>query len=95
MFEKLRQKMRTQGMHGIPRGPRKATSKNPFGLTARELEILACLANGLSNNSIAGQLSLSSRTVEHHIESIFHKMQVRSRAEAVARAVKDNLVLSS
>ena len=93
-MEKLKQKMRAQGMRGIPRGPRPATRENPFGLTARELEVLASLVEGFSNNAIAKKLSLSTRTVEHHIASILQKMQVRSRSEAVALALKENLLLS-
>jgi DNA-binding CsgD family transcriptional regulator/tetratricopeptide (TPR) repeat protein len=92
--EKLKQQMRTQGMRGIPRGPRPATRENPFGLTARELEVLASLIQGLSNNAIAKRLSLSIRTVEHHIASILQKMQVGSRNEAVALALKENLLPS-
>jgi DNA-binding CsgD family transcriptional regulator/tetratricopeptide (TPR) repeat protein len=90
--EKLKQKMRAQGVHGIPRGPRSATRENPFGLTARELEVLASLVEGLSNNAIAKRLSLSTRTVEHHIAAILQKMQVQSRNEAIALARKENLL---
>jgi len=88
----LRQKMRAQGIRGIPRGPRPATRENPFGLTNREMEILACLAEGLSNNAIAEKVTLSTRTVEHHITSILQKMNVQSRNEAVAQAIKAELV---
>jgi len=92
--EKLKQQMRAEGIRGIPRGPRPRTRENPFGLTARELEVLAALVQGLSNNAIAKKLSLSTRTVEHHIASILQKMQVQSRNEAVALALKDNLLPS-
>ncbi len=92
--EKLKQQMRAQGIRGIPRGPRPATRENPFGLTAREVEVLASLVKGLSNNAIAKKLSLSTRTVEHHIASILQKMQVQSRSEAVALALKENLLPS-
>ena len=93
-LEKFKQLMRSQGMRGIPRGPRPATRENPFGLTAREMEVLACLVQGLSNNAIAKKLSLSTRTVEHHIASILLKMDVQSRSEAVGLALKDKLFLS-
>jgi DNA-binding NarL/FixJ family response regulator len=89
---KLKEKMRAQGMHGIPRGPRPVTRENPFGLTAREVEVLASLVKGLNNKAIAERLSLSTRTVEHHIASILQKMEVGSRNEAVALALKEKLL---
>jgi DNA-binding CsgD family transcriptional regulator len=91
-MEKLKQEMRSQGMRGIPRGPRPATRENPYGLTAREMEVLARLVEGLNNNAIAKKLTLSTRTVEHHIASILQKMDVTSRSEAVALALKENLL---
>src|SRR5262249_55089424 len=42
----LRQRMRGAGVRRIPRGPRATTRQNPFGLTAREMEILGCLTKG-------------------------------------------------
>jgi two-component system response regulator DegU len=47
----------------------------------------------LNNQAIAKKLTLSTRTVEHHITSILQKMQVQSRNEAVALALKENLLL--
>jgi len=93
IIEILKRQMRAQGIH-IPRGPRPATRENPFGLTAREMEVLSCLAESLSNNAIAKKLSISTRTAEHHIASILQKMGVGSRAEAVALALKENLLPS-
>lgn len=90
IIEKLKRQMQAQGIR-IPRGPRPATRENRFGLTSREMEVLGCLVNGLNNNAIADRLSLSIRTVEHHIASILRKMEVGSRNEAAARALKDNL----
>jgi DNA-binding NarL/FixJ family response regulator len=82
----LRRAMRTRGVRGIPRGPRAATRSNPAGLTARELEVLALLAEGLPNAGIAGRLFLSPKTVDHHISAVLRKLGVRSRTEAVAAA---------
>jgi DNA-binding CsgD family transcriptional regulator/tetratricopeptide (TPR) repeat protein len=92
--EKLKQKMRSQGKRGIPRGPRAATREHPFGLTAREMAVLECLTKSPSNNAIAKKLSLSTRTVEHHIASILKKMQVQSRNEAIVLALKAHLLPS-
>jgi DNA-binding CsgD family transcriptional regulator len=92
IIEILKRQMRARGIR-IPRGPRPATRENPFGLTAREVEVLSCLIEGLSNNAIGKKLSLSTRTVEHHIASILQKMQVQSRSEAVALALKEKLIV--
>jgi ATP/maltotriose-dependent transcriptional regulator MalT len=82
----LRRAMRARGVRGIPRGPRAATRSNPAGLTARELEVLALLAEGLPNAGIAGRLFLSPKTVDHHISAVLAKLSVRSRTEAVVAA---------
>lgn len=82
----LRSEMRAQGIRGIPRGPRAATKRNPAGLTARELEVLALVAEGLQNAGIARRLFVSPKTIDHQISSILAKLNVRTRAEAVAAA---------
>lgn len=57
-------------------------------LTARELEVLQLLARGLSNRTIADELYVSDRTVQAHLTSIFAKMGVTSRLEAVLTAIR-------
>jgi DNA-binding NarL/FixJ family response regulator len=60
---------------------------DPFPeLTVREREILALLATGMSNSKIAGRLGLSPKTVANHLSSIFTKLQVADRAQAILRA---------
>ena len=79
-------RLRALGARDIPRGPRPTTRNNPAELTARELEILQLLYEGLRNATIAERLFLSERTVENHVSSILRKLGARSRAEAVADA---------
>ena len=68
-------------------GKRARNSALPFpALTCREREVLALVAHGLDNRSIARKLVLSEKTVRNHITHILDKLQVTSRAEAVARA---------
>ena len=81
----LRQ-LRERGARGVPRGPRPSTRENPAGLTAREQEVLALLAQGLRNADAAKQLVVSRRTVDHHVAAILRKLNVGSRGEAVAAA---------
>jgi DNA-binding NarL/FixJ family response regulator len=61
-------------------------------LTAREREVLALMAAGGSNRTIAGKLGLSPKTVNRHVENIFGKLGVSSRAAAVAKALKTNTI---
>ena len=56
-------------------------------LTPRELEVLGAIMEGFTNKTIARQLDISLHTVKYHVESIFRKLGVRSRAEAVAKAL--------
>jgi RNA polymerase sigma factor (sigma-70 family) len=62
------------------------------GLTPREREVLSLLAEGLTQNEIADRLVISPKTVATHIQRILGKLDVRSRAEAVARAYRLGLV---
>ena len=61
-------------------------------LTARELEILQLIAKGISNKEIAGELSISSRTVKSHMVDIFRKLNVSSRTEAVITSLRSGLI---
>ena len=81
-------RLRELGARGVPRGPRSATRANPAGLTARELEIVGLLVAGRRNAEIAAGLFLSPKTVEHHVGSIFAKLDVRARSEVAAAAAR-------
>ncbi len=63
-------------------------------LTARELEVLRLVVQGVRNGEIGQRLSISIKTVETHLTSIYGKLGVQSRAEAIALAQKRGLLLS-
>jgi ATP/maltotriose-dependent transcriptional regulator MalT len=65
---------------------------SPFGLTARELEVLRLLAQGLSDAQIAEHLVISPRTVNRHITSLYSKLGVSSRAAATHYAIEHHLL---
>jgi len=86
--EKLKMEMRSSGIKKIPRGLRRSTKINPAQLTNRELEVLQLLRKGIQNKEIANALFISAKTVDHHISSILFKLDVKSRATAVAEAAR-------
>jgi DNA-binding NarL/FixJ family response regulator len=70
--------------------PRRARA--PTTLTDRELEVLRLLAAGRSNKEIARGLVISENTARHHLESVYAKLEVRTRTGAVMRALERGLL---
>jgi DNA-binding NarL/FixJ family response regulator len=67
-------------------------SKPDALLTARENDVLSQLCKGQSYRMIADSLSISEETVRRHLKSIYRKLEVHSKSEAVAKALKEKLV---
>ncbi len=84
--------LRERGLQGLSRGPRTATTRTPYGLTARQLEVLVLLAAGHRNSEIAATMVLSERTVEHHVSAVLSKLGVETRAQAAHVATRDGIV---
>lgn len=61
-------------------------------LSDRELEVLKLMTQGLNNKEIAEQMTLSPHTVKAHLCSIFHKLNVTGRVQAVIAAIKFKLI---
>jgi DNA-binding CsgD family transcriptional regulator len=80
-------RMRDLGLR-VPLGPRETTRANPAGLTARQLEVLALLVEGLTNAEIADRLVVSPRTAEHHVAAVLTKLGATTRREAALRAAE-------
>jgi DNA-binding CsgD family transcriptional regulator len=84
--------MRDRGVRDLRQGPRASTRENPAGLTARELDVVALLSEGLRNAQIADRLVVSRKTVDHHVSAILGKLGVSTRTEAAAEAVRLGIV---
>jgi len=72
--------------------PAASTEELSEALTAREREVLNLLGHGLSNKLIAGELHISEHTVKFHISSLYAKLEVNNRAEAVSRGARHGLI---
>ncbi len=68
--------------------------KPPDGLSGRECEVLALVADGHSNRQIGETLFISDRTVARHLTNIFHKIGVTSRTQAARYAIDHGLTVT-
>ena len=66
--------------------------KNLYGLTEREMEVLALIVDGLTNPQIADKLVITISTTKTHVHSILQKLYVNSRSKAISMAMKEGLV---
>jgi DNA-binding CsgD family transcriptional regulator len=76
------------------RGPYQASRSHPLGLTRKEVQVLALLAEGASNVEIAERLSRSRRTIEHHVSAVLAKLNAGNRLEAVLRAMAEPWIVN-
>jgi DNA-binding CsgD family transcriptional regulator/tetratricopeptide (TPR) repeat protein len=81
----VRRELAARGLP-VPRGPRRTSRDNPAGLTGREVDVLRLIVEGLSDAEIASRLTLSERTVGHHVSAVLRKFGVPSRSKAAAVA---------
>lgn len=61
-------------------------------LSARELEVVQLIANGLSNKLIADALRISSHTAKFHVANVCHKLGAGTRTEAAVQAIKQGII---
>ncbi len=90
---RARRELRAVGVR-VPRGRSATTRAHLAGLTSRQAEVLALLADGLSNAEIADRLFISPRTVENHVTAVLMKLDVADRRAAVSVARDRGFVAS-
>lgn len=73
-------------------GPQPPKMLSSGDLSARELQVLACVADALSNRQIAGRLGITESTVKRHVQNIFAKLDAVSRLDAVNKAAARSLI---
>jgi DNA-binding CsgD family transcriptional regulator len=88
----LARELRALGQRGLPGEQRMTRAAHPVALTQREWEVLQLLTAGMRNAEIAARLVVSPRTVDHHVSAVLAKLNVRTRSEAVAAAIRLGLV---
>jgi HD-GYP domain-containing protein (c-di-GMP phosphodiesterase class II)/DNA-binding CsgD family transcriptional regulator len=78
--------------HGEPRAPSGRRPRNPGGLTRREVDVLRLAARGLTTRELADRLYISPKTADHHIQHIYGKIGVSTRAAAALWAMEHAVV---
>ncbi|MFC4943041.1 ATP-binding protein [Pseudonocardia sp. GCM10023141] len=86
-----RDELRRRGIR-VTRGRGRATVSNPAGLTARQLEVITLMAEGLTNPQIGERLSMSPRTAGHHVSAVLDKLNANTRSQATATALRLGLL---
>ena len=78
--------------HGAPEAPTLSRAQNPGGLSRREVDVLRLAARGLTTQEIADRLYISPKTADHHIQHIYNKISVSTRAAAALWAMQHAFV---
>jgi len=76
----------------VARDPHSTAEPHGFDLTPRELDVLALLAEGASNKTIARQLGISVHTAKFHVGSLLDKLDATGRTDAVAHAARRGVI---
>jgi DNA-binding CsgD family transcriptional regulator len=88
----FRRDLRDRGAASVPARRRTTTRANVAGLTARQVDVLELLADGLTNAELAERLYISPKTADHHVSAILAKLGVPTRRDAV-RAARELQIL--
>jgi len=79
-------------VNGLVKRSREAAARAEYGLTPREVEVIACLVEGSTNRDIAQQFGISEETVKRHLSNIFEKVGVTTRLELAMFALTQKLI---
>jgi DNA-binding CsgD family transcriptional regulator len=82
----------TAAGHDETKVPATSRPKNPGGLSEREVDVLRLAAKGLTTQEIADRLFISPKTADHHIQHIYNKITVSTRAAAALWAMQNAIV---
>lgn len=88
----FRQDLRRRGVTSVPQRRRRSTMANAAGLTARQVDVLELLRDGLTNAELADRLFISAKTADHHVSAILSKLGVASRRDAVRAGLEQGLL---
>ena len=77
---------------GEPDKPTRSKTTYPAGLSGREVDVLRLAARGLTTREIAERLFISAKTADHHIQHVYNKIGVSTRATAALWAMQNDLV---
>jgi DNA-binding CsgD family transcriptional regulator len=89
--DRLRRRLRQEGVAQVPQRPQASTRANPAGLTNRQLDVARLVSRGLTNGEIAERLFISPKTTEVHVSAVLAKLAVASRREVMLRAAEFGL----
>lgn len=82
----------SRAVQSLVRGTSEAKASAKIALSEREAGILALVANGMANRAIGAQLEISENTVKYHLKKVMNKLDAQNRTEAVAYAMRLNLL---
>jgi DNA-binding NarL/FixJ family response regulator len=78
--------------HDAPRGGKLPREQHAGGLSGREVEVLGLAAKGLTTKQIADRLTISAKTADHHIQHVYTKIGVSTRAAAALWAMQNGVL---
>ena len=92
VYPKIAERIGANGEGSVEKTRLLCKKHRPAGITAREMDVLSCIGEGLSNQEIADRLCVSEKTVKNHLTSIFKKLGVTDRTQALVYVLKNKIL---